>query len=84
MNVLGTDTGTIQISAPWETTVMPEVFVKRLRRLLVLRYQASTYLDEDDVRLLDRCIYATFCDCREAGAEESARHFLEVARTVRV
>jgi hypothetical protein len=82
MSLPPADPTTTTLLAPLETTVDPGIFVKRLRRLLVLRYQASSFLDAADVRLLDRCIYATFCDCREVGAEEDARHFLEVARSV--
>ncbi len=65
-------------------TVKPEVFLKRLRRLLVLRYQASNYLDLDDVRLLDHCIFATFCDCLEVGAAEPARRYLDEARAAQI
>ena len=65
-------------------TVGTEVFLKRLRRLLVLRYQASNYLDLDDVRLLDRCIFATFCDCLEVGAAEPARRYLDEARAAQI
>ena len=82
MHVPGSDPRTILLLPPSEADVSPDVFVKRLRRLLVLRYQAPSYLEADDVRLLDRCIYATFCDCRDLGAEESARHLLEVAPSV--
>jgi len=64
--------------------IKPEVFLKRLRRLLVLRYQASNYLDAADIRLLDHCIFATFCDCLEVGAEEPARRFLDEARSAQV
>ncbi len=86
MQASGADLGTI-LREKGETegpTVKPEVFLKRLRRLLVLRYQASNYLDLDDVRLLDHCIFATFCDCLEVGAAEPARRYLEEARAAQV
>jgi hypothetical protein len=84
MNATGTESTTGLILAPPDATVKPDVFLKRLHRLLVLRYQASNYLDVDDVRLLDRCIFATFCDCKEVGAEELARRLLEQARSTQV
>lgn len=62
------------------TAVSSAVFLKRLRRLLVLRYQAARYLDTDDIRLLDRCIYATYCDSRDLGVEEEAKSLLGEAR----
>lgn len=61
-------------------TVPPVVFLRRLRRLLVLRYRAAQYLDEQDLHLLDRCIFATYCDCRHLGAEDDARRYLDEAR----
>jgi hypothetical protein len=63
-----------------DAEVSPTVFLRRLRRLLLLRYQAAQYLDEHDVRLLDRCIYSTFCDCQSVGGTTSARELLDEAR----
>jgi hypothetical protein len=60
--------------------VSPTVFLRRLRRLLLLRYQAAQYLDQLDVRLLDRCIYSTFCDCQSVGGVAGARELLVEAR----
>lgn len=62
-------------------TVPMPVFIKRLRRLLVLRYQAAQYLDAQDIHLLDRCIFATYCDCRDLGAGPEALRLLEEARS---
>lgn len=63
-----------------ESEVPPSVFLRRLRRLLLLRYQAAQYLDQHDVRLLDRCIYTTYCDCQSLGVDSAARQLLEEAR----
>lgn len=60
--------------------VAAPIFLRRLRRLLLLRYQAAQFFDELDVRLLDRCIYTTYCDCRDLGVGESARQLLCDAR----
>jgi hypothetical protein len=56
------------------------IFLRRLRRLLLLRYQAAQFFDDLDVRLLDRCIFATFCDCRDLGVGDPARQLLREAR----
>jgi hypothetical protein len=66
-----------------EPVVSADTFIRRLRRLLVLRYRASHYLDADDIRLLDHCIFATFCDCRDVGAEDEACRLLDEARASR-
>lgn len=86
MQASGADLGAILLEEheQAEPTVRPEVFLRRLRRLLVLRYQASNYLDIDDVRLLDHCIFATFCDCLAMGVEEPARRFLDEARAAQI
>ena len=61
--------------------VAPAIFLRRLRRLLLLRFQAAQYFDQLDVRLLDRCIYTTYCDCVELGVSEPARQLLREARS---
>lgn len=66
---------------PRKSIVSVAVFIKRLRRLLVLRYQAAQYLDSGDLKLLDRSIYATYCDCRELGAVDEAAKLLDEARS---
>jgi hypothetical protein len=63
-----------------DITAAAPIFLRRLRRLLLLRYQAAQYFDELDVRLLDRCIYATFCDCQDLDVGDPARQLLSEAR----
>lgn len=75
-------TATVEAAAGlcFDVDVAPTVFLRRLRRLLLLRYQAARFFDEMDVRLLDRCIYATFCDCQALDVGEPARQLLRDAR----
>lgn len=48
-------------------------YVERLRRLLQLRSEHLGDLNHDGLWLLDRCIFATYCDCLEVGASPAAQ-----------
>lgn len=65
---------------------MQEAYLKRLRRLLRLRRDHRNQLNEVGVRLLDRSIFAAYCDCLDVGAGFPAQHLLreEHARGVRM
>lgn len=52
------------------------VYLRRLERLLSLRQAHYQDLNEKGLRLLDRSIFAAYCDCRSAGAEGEARDSL--------
>ena len=51
-------------------------FLRRLNRLLNLRYEQGTQLNTEGVRLLDRSIYATYCDCVDLGVGDKAQQLL--------
>jgi hypothetical protein len=57
-----------------------DVFLRRLKRALLLRFYTDSLLSAGDRRLLDRVIYSSFCDCQEAGATLEARRLLGEAR----
>lgn len=63
-----------------------EAYLKRLRRLLRLRRDHRNQLNEAGVRLLDRSIFAAYCDCLDTGVGFTAQHLLreEHAGGVRV
>lgn len=52
------------------------IFLRRLRRLLQLRRDHEGQLNIEGIRLLDRSIYATYCDCISVGAPEAAQEVL--------
>lgn len=56
------------------------VYLQRLERLLGLRHKHSLELNRQGLRLLDRAIFAAYCACRDAGAEETARDVLRDAK----
>ena len=58
-----------------------EVFLRRLKRALLLRFYTESLLSPGDRRLLDRVIYSTYCDCRLAGVVTEAGRLLHEART---
>jgi hypothetical protein len=51
-------------------------FLRRLNRLLRLRREQSAELNVDGVRLIDRAIYATYCDASDVGVTEEAQKLL--------
>ena len=55
------------------------VYVARIERLLRLRREHEAELNSQGIRLLDRAIFAAFCACREAGAEDKAKLILRKA-----
>ncbi len=55
---------------------MQSYFLQRLHRLLKLRDGQSGQLNEDGLRLMDRTIYATYCDAVDVGVTEEAQKLL--------
>ena len=51
-------------------------FLQRLSRLLRLRQEQAPELNGDGVRLIDRAIYATYCDASDVGVAEEAQNLL--------
>jgi hypothetical protein len=51
-------------------------FLRRLQRLLRLRNEQSDELNGDGLRLIDRAIYATYCDATDVGVAEAAQDIL--------
>ena len=63
----------------WSEGKQPDMqahYVARLRRLLQLRRAHLGELNQDGVWLLDRAIFATYCDCVEVGAGLAAQDIL--------
>lgn len=58
-------------TAPRES--MRELYLQRLRRLQRLRQLHEPELNRQGLRLLDRALFAAYCECRDIGAEEEAR-----------
>jgi len=51
-------------------------FLGRLNRLLRLRAEQSRQLNEDGLLLIDRSIYATYCDAVDLGVADEAQKLL--------
>ena len=51
-------------------------FLRRLNRLLRLRQEQAPELNGDGVRLIDRAIYAPYCDASDVGVAEEAQNLL--------
>jgi hypothetical protein len=58
-----------------------DLFLRRLKRVLLLRYYTESLLSATDRRLLDRSIYSSYCDCLAVGVAVEARRLLSEART---
>ena len=59
---------------------LSEIFLRRLKRALLLRFYTESLLSPADRRLLDRVIYSTYCDCRQLGTITEACRLLRQAR----
>ena len=57
-----------------------EGYLSRLRRLLRLRRDHFEELNDQGLRLLDRSIFAAYCDCLDIGEGEAARGVLKDVR----
>lgn len=55
-------------------------YLRRLRRLLQLRQDNINDLNDQGLRLMDRSIYAAFCDCIDIGQTEAAKAVLKNVR----
>ena len=55
-------------------------YLVRLRRLLRLRRDHFEELNDQGLRLLDRSIFAAYCDCIDIGQAEAARAVLKDVR----
>jgi len=51
-------------------------FLRRLNRLLRLRQEQRAELNSEGLRLIDRAIYATYCDASDVGVAEEAQRLL--------
>jgi hypothetical protein len=60
---------------------MQALFLPRLRSLLDKRYgAAAAKFSAEQLLLLDRAIYSTFCDCLELNLSTQARSLLKAVR----
>ena len=55
-------------------------YLSRLRRLLRLRRDHFEELNEQGLRLLDRSIFAAYCDCLDIGQGDAAKAVLKDVR----
>lgn len=63
-------------------TPLQLLFLLRLARLLRERQEWARKLSSNDwrIKLLNKAIYSTFCDCVEQGVSEDARSLFEQNR----
>jgi hypothetical protein len=55
-------------------------YLTRLRRLLRLRRDHYDELNDQGLRLLDRSIFAAYCDCIDIGQGDAAKDVLKDVR----
>ena len=65
-----------------QTASYRDVYLNRLQRLLSLRRQHEEDLNGQGIRLLDRSIFAAYCECRDTGIGLEARQILHQAKFV--
>jgi len=62
------------------TSQLRDGYLNRLRRLLRLRRDHLDELNDQGLRLLDRSIFAAYCDCIDIGEGDAARAILKDVR----
>jgi hypothetical protein len=62
------------------TDQLRDGYLQRLRRLLRLRRDHFDELNEAGLRLLDRSIFAAYCDCLDIGQGDAAKAVLKDVR----
>ncbi len=67
-------------TAPASPAQLREGYISRLRRLLRLRRDHFEELNDQGLRLLDRSIFAAYCDCLDIGEGDAARAVLKDVR----
>ncbi|HEY8490795.1 MAG TPA: hypothetical protein VIO14_07355 [Dehalococcoidia bacterium] len=55
-------------------------YLSCLARLARIRFRQASGLNEQGILLLDRAIFAAFCECRDAGVAREALALLEELR----
>ena len=84
VRVVAVDISGIELRpAPTEQGALRETFVRRMKRVLLLRFYTDALLSANDRRLLDHAVFSTYCDCDGLGAGDEARRLLEEARAGR-
>lgn len=60
------------------TQLVQRFFLERLRRMVAIRREHAPLLEAGDssLRLLDKAVYSTFCDCLDLGTSDEARTIL--------
>lgn len=66
--------------APATSEQLREGYLSRLRRLLRLRRDHFEELNDQGLRLLDRSIFAAYCDCLDIGESDAAKSVLKDVR----
>jgi hypothetical protein len=66
--------------APASPAQLRDGYLSRLRRLLRLRRDHFDELNDQGLRLLDRSIFAAYCDCIDIGEGDAARTVLKDVR----
>lgn len=59
---------------------LAELFLRRLKRALLLRFYTDSLLSPSDRRLLDQIIYSSYRDCQGAQVTQEARRLIAEAR----
>jgi hypothetical protein len=63
-----------------DQTALAELYLRRLKRALLLRFYTETFLSPGDRRLLDRVILSCLRDCQDVQVTTEARRLISDAR----
>jgi hypothetical protein len=77
-NVISQDSGNRSRRKGGAPKYLQRFFLQRLDRIVSVRRERGPLLDAGDLdlRLLDKAVYSTFCDCLDLGVGDDARAIL--------
>jgi hypothetical protein len=67
------------LAAECPRMALQQMFLRRLQRLLEIRKSYQGQLNFEGTRLIDKSIYATYCDCLAVDSLEAAQEVLRRA-----
>ncbi|MGD0115085.1 MAG: hypothetical protein ABSC13_03665 [Dehalococcoidia bacterium] len=67
------------LAAECPRMALPQMYLRRLQRLLEVRKSYGGQLNFEGTRLIDKAIYATYCDCLAVDSLDAAQEVLRRA-----
>ncbi len=73
------ETALHRLPAECSVAALQQMYLRRLQRLLEIRKSYEGQLNFEGMRLIDKSIYSTYCDCLAVNSLEAAQEVLRRA-----